>query len=74
MTESQILTLNERVKSFSSYLFNLSAVLVATAVARVWVKAELDLVGLIWFAGGAILLWLGWSILHLLEPENEEKT
>jgi hypothetical protein len=36
MTESQILILNERMKAVSSYFFNLSAVLVATAVARVW--------------------------------------
>ena len=72
MTESQILTLNERVKGFSSYFFNLSAVLVATAVARVWVKASVDFTALMWFAGGTILLWLGWSILSLLEPENEE--
>lgn len=72
MTESQILTLNERVKAFSSYFFNLSAVLVATAVARLWVKANVDFAALMWFAGGAILLWLGWSILYLLEPENEE--
>ncbi|HEY0131473.1 MAG TPA: hypothetical protein VGB57_08705 [Allosphingosinicella sp.] len=73
MTDSQILTLNERVKGISGYLFNLSAVLVATAVARMWVKGDVDFAALIWVAGGAILLWLGWSILYLLEPENEEK-
>ncbi|HEX8064572.1 MAG TPA: hypothetical protein VF535_15325 [Allosphingosinicella sp.] len=74
MTESQILTLNERVKGISSYFFNLSAVLVATAVARLWVKADVDLAALIWFAGGITLFWLGWSMLHLLEPESTETT
>jgi threonine/homoserine/homoserine lactone efflux protein len=73
MTESQILTLNERMKAVSGYFFNLSAVLVATAVARIWVKSDMDFAALIWFAGGAILLWIGWSILYLLEPEGEEK-
>jgi len=34
MTESQILTLNERVRGVSSYLFNLSAALMAAAGAR----------------------------------------
>jgi hypothetical protein len=34
MTESQILTLNERVKGFSSYFFNLSAGLMAATAAR----------------------------------------
>ena len=72
MTESQILTLNERVKGFSNYFFNLSAGLIAAAVARLWVKSDVDLSALAWLAGAAVLLWLAWSVLYLLEPESEE--
>ena len=72
MTESQILTLNERIKGFSNYFFNLSAALIAAAVARLWVRGDVDLGALAWLAGAAILLWLAWSVLYLLEPGSEE--
>jgi hypothetical protein len=55
MTESQILTLNERVKAFSNFFFNLAAGLTAAVAARLWVKEGLDLT-----AG----MWLGASSLH----------
>ena len=72
MTESQILTLNERVKGFSNYFHNLSAALLAAAVARLWVKGSVDLAAGMWLAGAGGLLWLGWSVLYLLEPSSEE--
>lgn len=72
MTESQILTLNARVKGFSSYFFNISAALTAAAVARMWVTGDVDLAASMWLAGAAVLLWLAWTVLYLLEPECEE--
>ena len=71
VTESQILTLNERVKGFSNYLFNLSAALLAAAVARMWVKGGVDLGGLLWLAVAIGLLLLASGILYLIEPENQ---
>jgi hypothetical protein len=72
MTESQILTLNERVKGFSSYFFNLSAALMAATAARAWVNGGVDLIALTWVLGAIGLLLLASGLLYLLEPENEE--
>jgi hypothetical protein len=72
MTESQILTLNERVKGFSNYFFNLSAALVAASAARVWVNGGVDLAALAWLSIAIGLLLLAWKLLYLLEPEIEE--
>jgi hypothetical protein len=72
MTESQILTLNERLKGFSNYFFNLSAALLAAAAARMWVNGGFDLALLIWLAGAIGLLLLASGLLYLLEPETEE--
>ena len=69
MTESQILTLNERVKGFSNYLFNLSAALLAAAAARAWVNGGVDLSALLWLAVAIGLLLLAHGVLYLLEPE-----
>jgi hypothetical protein len=72
MTESQILTYNERIKGFSNFLFNLAAGLVAAAAARIWVWKGPDLTALAWLVVASILLSLASGILYLLEPENEE--
>jgi hypothetical protein len=71
MTESQILTLNERLKAFSNFAFNLAAGLAAATAARVWVKG-VDLVALLWVAGAIVLLLLASGLLYLLEPEIRE--
>ncbi|MGA9580507.1 MAG: hypothetical protein WBR13_00880 [Allosphingosinicella sp.] len=71
MTESQILTLNERVKGFSNFFFNLSAALMAATAARAWIGG-LDLVALAWLLGAIGLLLLGSGLLYLLEPEDKE--
>ncbi|HET9640405.1 MAG TPA: hypothetical protein VFP12_14490 [Allosphingosinicella sp.] len=57
MTESQILTLNERVKGFSNFAFNLAAGLAAATAARVWVKG-IDLAAVLWVGGAIVLLSL----------------
>jgi hypothetical protein len=72
MTESQILTLNERVKGFSNYCFNLSAALAAAAAARVWGTGGVDLAALLWVASAFVLLLFAWGLLFLLEPEIGE--
>jgi hypothetical protein len=72
MTESQILTLNERVKGFSNYFFNLSAALMAATAARVWVNGGIDLAALACLVGAIALLLLASGLLYLLEPEYEE--
>lgn len=72
MTESQILTLNERIKGLSNYFFNLSAALVAAGVARVWVKGGVDVAALAWLTIAIGLLLLAWGLLYLLEAEIEE--
>jgi hypothetical protein len=71
VTESQILTLNERVKGFSNYLSNLSAALLAASAARAWVQGGGDLAAAAWLAGALGLLWLAYAVLYLLEPEDE---
>jgi hypothetical protein len=69
MTDSQILTLNERIKGISNYFFNSSAALAAATATRVWVNGG-DISALAWLAGAIGLL--GTGLLHLLEPGNEE--
>jgi hypothetical protein len=71
MTESQILTLNERLKTMAGYFSNLSAALMAAAVARMWVRGDGDFTAFAWAAGAMVLLWLAWSLLYLLEPAYE---
>jgi hypothetical protein len=71
VTESEILTLNERVKTASSYSANLSAALFAAATARVWVKAEADHASILWLAGAIILILISWQTLYLLEAPLE---
>jgi len=71
MTESQILTLNERVKGFSNFAFNLAAGLAAATAARVWVKG-IDLAALLWVGGAIVLLSLASGLLYLLEAEIRE--
>jgi hypothetical protein len=68
MTESQILTLNERVKGFCNFFFNLAAGLTAAVVARLWVNAGPDVTAAIWLAAVLILLSLASGLLYLLEP------
>lgn len=72
MTESQILTLNERVKGFSNFFFNLSAALMAATGARLWVRVDFDLTAAAWLTGAIGLLLLASGVLYLLEPESEE--
>ncbi|HEU0098922.1 MAG TPA: hypothetical protein VFQ67_09130 [Allosphingosinicella sp.] len=71
MTGSQILTLNERVKGFSNFVFNLAAALAAASAARMWVKG-VDLATLLWIGGAIALLSLASAILCLLEAEVRE--
>jgi hypothetical protein len=71
MTESQILTLNERVKGFSNFFFNLAAGLAAATAARVWVEG-IDLAALLWAVGAMVLLSLASGLLYLLESEIRE--
>jgi hypothetical protein len=72
MTESQILTLNERVKGFSSYFFNLSAALTAAAVARAWVNRDVDLAVLARAVVAIALLLVAHKVLYLLETSSED--
>jgi hypothetical protein len=72
MTESQILTLNERVKGFSNYFFNLSAVLLAASVARAWGNGRVDLIVLAWLAVAICLLLVAYKVLYLLEAPSED--
>lgn len=72
MTESQILTLNERIKAFSNFAFNLAAGLTAATAARLWVKGGPDLTSAVWLAVVPILLSLGWGLPYLLEPPIED--
>ena len=69
MTESQILTLNERVKGFSNFLFNLAAALLAATTARAWVNGGMDFSALLWLAVAIALILLAHRVLYLLEPE-----
>lgn len=71
MTESQILTLNERVKTISAYFANLSAALLAATAARMWIKG-VDVVTLLWLAAVATLLLISWHMLYLLEATMED--
>ena len=68
-----MLTLNERVKGFSNYSFNLSAALAAAAATRMWVRG-VDPAALIWVAGAIALFLLASGVLYLLEPEIGESS
>ena len=72
MTDSQILTLNERVKGFSNYFFNLSAALAAAAVARAWTKRDVDFAVLAWVTVAIALLLVAYKVLYLLEALSED--
>jgi hypothetical protein len=72
VTESQILTLNERVKTVSTYFANLSAALSAATATRVWVKADVDLSAILWVAGAVCLLLISSQVLYLLEATLED--
>ena len=72
MTESQILTLNERVKTAAAYFANLSAALVAATMARVWAKAGVDLAATLWLGVAIGLSLFSWQLLYLLEPRLED--
>jgi hypothetical protein len=72
MSESRILTLNERVKGFSSYFFNLSAALTAAAAARAWVNRDVDLAVPAWALVAIALLLVAHKVLYLLETSSED--
>ncbi|MFL6846621.1 MAG: hypothetical protein ACJ8ER_17280 [Allosphingosinicella sp.] len=71
MTESQILTLNERLKTMAGYFANLSAALMAATGARVWTKGGFDLAALIWLTVAIALILFANGMLYLLEPQLE---
>ena len=73
MTESQILTLNERMKTLSAYFANLSAALMAAAVVRVWTQADVDLNAILWVAAAIGMLAISSQVLYLLEPTLEKE-
>ncbi|MEA3053024.1 MAG: hypothetical protein QOG72_1927 [Sphingomonadales bacterium] len=73
MPLSQILTLNERVKGFSSCFFNLSAALTAAAAAaRAWVNRDVDLAVPAWALVAIALLLVAHKVLYLLETSSED--
>jgi hypothetical protein len=72
VTESQILTLNERIRTSSSYLANLSAALMAATGARVWLNAGVDLSALAWLAIAIALFVISLWLLYLLEADLED--
>lgn len=72
MTESEILTLNERLKTIAAYFANLSAALFAAMAARVWLNG-VDLVALLWLAVAAVLMLISWQVLYLLEATSEDE-
>ena len=71
MTESEILTLNERLKTASSYFANLSAALVAATMARLWASAGVDFTTALWLAGALGVSLISWHLLYLLEATLE---
>ena len=72
MTESQILTLNERIRTSSAYLANLAAALMAATGARVWLKAGVDLSAFAWLAIAIALFVISLLLLYLLEADLED--
>lgn len=72
MTESEILTLNERIRTVSAYFANLSAGLMAATAARIWVRAGVDLSALAWLAVAIGLIVISLLSLYLLEAALED--
>ncbi|HEX8622608.1 MAG TPA: hypothetical protein VF718_11625 [Allosphingosinicella sp.] len=72
MTEPEILTLNERLKTPSAYVADLSAALVAAAAARIWANPGVDLTAVVWLAAAIGLSLISWQLLYLLEATLEE--
>ena len=68
--KSQILRLNEQVKGITGIGFNLGAVLIATTVARVALKKDIDLTTAFWLVSALVLIWLASMGLTLLESEE----
>ena len=69
MTDLSILRANERIKAWSSALFNLGSALAGAAVVRFYDKLAFDLPLIVWSAGAASLIWVAHSILGLLDSE-----
>jgi hypothetical protein len=70
MANSAVLRVNERAKAVSNMFFNLGSALVGAAVVKVYSKPVLDVAFGLWIVGGAMLIWLGWLCLSLVESEG----
>lgn len=70
MTRGEILILNERVKGISQMVFNLAAALVAAIVARFYALGSADFVAILWCLGVAVLVFVAWKVLYMLESEH----
>lgn len=70
MADPQIMVANERWKSLSRTLFQLGAVLLSASAVEVYRDAALTIEVAVWSAAAFGLIYVGWKVLILLEPEK----
>ena len=61
---------NERGKSVSRSLFQLGTALLGGDAVKTYNEAEIAIEAVIWLGASVLLIWTGWLILGLLEPEK----
>ncbi|MEI9850379.1 MAG: hypothetical protein WDN24_05350 [Sphingomonas sp.] len=72
MDRAGILRWNERTKAVSGLCFNLGGALLAAVVVRLFNLASIDLEAALWLMTMAVLFWIAYMLLGLLEPEDAE--
>ena len=70
MVDPEIMVANERWKSISRTLFQFGAVLASAAAVELYRDAALTMETVAWSMGASALMFAGWKVLILLEPEK----
>lgn len=70
MSNSSVLTSNERLKAISSALFQLGTALFGAGFVKLYVDKAIGLEASGWILTALTLMFAGWKVLDLLESEN----
>ena len=71
MSDPDIVRSNARANAASSFCLNLGSGLVAADAYRLFVQAIGDLTTALWTFGAALLIFLGFKVLDLLEADEQ---
>ncbi len=72
MSDATILRANERYKAIASVALQLGTALLAAAFVKFYVDGRFSLEATGWLVIAAVLIWVGWMTLGLLEPERPD--